>query len=165
MAKSTKRGIDEVDTYNSDGGFVVDDNDDSDEAPKSKKTKKEGKPNAKSTVEAERKFWALSSGRNPRRIEISELRDVKLINIREYYEKDEQMLPGKKGISLTIEQYKALLRAIPQVNANLRKMGIEVEAEAAGVEDSEADEATQPAKRVKAKKSKANIEATSDEEE
>ena len=30
----------------------------------------------------------------------------------QYYEKNEQMLPGKKGISLTVEQYKAFKAAM-----------------------------------------------------
>jgi hypothetical protein len=38
----------------------------------------------------------LSSGRTPRRVEISDFKGSKLINIREYYEKDDEWLPGKK---------------------------------------------------------------------
>jgi Transcriptional Coactivator p15 (PC4) len=38
----------------------------------------------------------LSSGRTPRRVEISEFKSMKLINIREYYEKNDEYLPGKK---------------------------------------------------------------------
>ena len=41
----------------------------------------------------------LSSGCNPRRVEISQFKGVQLVNIREFYEKDGQILPGKKAIS------------------------------------------------------------------
>lgn len=59
-------------------------------------------------------------------------------------------------------QYTALLKAVPSINAALRQMGQAVE----DVED--LDETTvEPAKKPKKerKTSKANIEATSDEEE
>lgn len=98
----------------------------------------------------------------------------------------------QQGISLTIDQYKNFIQAIPQINANLKKKGIEVgpieEAEAKA-EEAEAEEEEEEAeaeetdleadkksrnknknKKVKpaAKRSKGkkeNIEATSDEEE
>jgi len=109
-----KRNITEVDTYESDGGFVS--NDDS-KAPKSKKTKK-----AQTGSRSEgAKFWSvspqttlffrytvltftfqLSSGRQPRRVEIAEFKNNKLISIREFYEKDDEYLPGKKVPFITI---------------------------------------------------------------
>eukprot|EP00977_Amphora_coffeiformis_P001635 scaffold310_cov168-Amphora_coffeaeformis.AAC.30 len=35
-----------------------------------------------------------------------------LYSHRQHYEKNDQMLPGKKGISLTVEQYKAFKAAM-----------------------------------------------------
>ena len=48
-----------------------------------------------SSIEAD-KSLQLSSGRNPRRVEVSEFKNAKLVNIREFYQKDDDWLPGKK---------------------------------------------------------------------
>ena len=98
---------------------------------------------------------------------------------------------NKQGISLTVDQYKNFLRSIPQINANLKKKGIDVgpeeeeaeedeeeeelvdddeeEEEEAVETDSEADKKSKSKnKKVKPaaqKGKKENIEATSDEEE
>ncbi|PBP25084.1 ssDNA-binding transcriptional regulator [Diplocarpon rosae] len=164
MVKAGKRGHQEVDTYAEDD-FV--ENDDGG-APKAKKTKKA------SSSSGEDKFWELSSGKNPRRLNVAEFKGVKLINIREYYEKDGEYKPASKagaaadassqGISLSIDQYKALLKSIPELNAYIKTMGIDVSDSAVSEEESE--EQAKPKKRTKAKKQeKANIEATSDEDE
>lgn len=130
---------------------------------------------------------------NKRRVGVSQFKSMCLINIREYYEKDGKMLPGKKvslpvfvvvniisiittfiillrvqyepnssqGISLSVAQYAALLKAAPAINDTLRQLGQTVE-EVPGTSDTVAE----PIKASKAKKpSKANIDATSDEED
>jgi hypothetical protein len=78
-----------------------------------------------------------------------------------------RLLNYVKGISLTVDQYKALLEAIPEVNAHLGTLGVEVNASA--VIDGGSEEEAEPQKRIKPKKTKkeekANIEATSDEED
>lgn len=101
----------------------------------------------------------------------------------------------QQGISLTIDQYKNFIQSIPQINANLKKKGIEVgpieeaevNAEEAEAEEEEEEEEEAEAeetdleadkksrnknknKKVKpaakrGKGKKENIEATSDEEE
>jgi hypothetical protein len=80
-----------------------------------------------------------------RRLGISEFKGNTLVNIREYYEKDGQMLPGKKvseimvvlakamrmtnvlqGISLTVEQYNAILQAAPLIERVLKQQDVPV---------------------------------------
>lgn len=72
-----------------------------------------------------------------------------------------------KGISLSVEQYKALLRVVPFINAALIKEGETIEglgAEPMALDSDEVAVASEP-KRVKPKPAKSNIEATSDEDE
>jgi hypothetical protein len=66
MDKPGKRTIGEVDSYESDNGFVS--NDDG-QAPKSKKTKK-AKPSSKAADGASNKFWTVSSPSCPPRLNI-----------------------------------------------------------------------------------------------
>ncbi|WZH43664.1 transcriptional Coactivator p15-domain-containing protein [Fusarium acuminatum] len=106
-------------------------------------------------------FWELS---NKRRVGISEFSKKTFVNVREYYEKDGKTLPGKKGISLSIEQYNALLKAIPRINATLRAKGLVVE----GDEAEELETALEPvskAKKERKRSPKSNIDVTSEEEE
>lgn len=72
---------------------------------------------------------------------------------------------SEKGITLSVPQYEALLKAIPTLNAQLKGKGFDVGASAQAVDEESAGE-LKPRKRIKSKKAeKANIEATSDEEE
>jgi hypothetical protein len=72
----------------------------------------------------------------------------------------EQFLTTGQGISLSIEQYAALLKAIPSINSALRDLGHDLN-------DPDGNVADGPAVSKKPKKekpSKANIEATSEED-
>ena len=64
---------------------------------------------------------------------------------------------------MTIDQYKALLKAIPEINAVLKRGGIDVGESA--LPDDDGEENPKPQKKAKGKKEKSNIEETSDEEE
>jgi hypothetical protein len=99
-------------------------------------------------------FWELS---NKRRVGVSQFKKMSFVNIREYYEKDGKSLPGKKGISLSVEQYTALLKCVPSINAALRGLGHAV--------DDVGVEVPAKEKKEKARSDKANIDATSDEDE
>ncbi|KAK1985161.1 transcriptional Coactivator p15 [Colletotrichum cereale] len=126
---------------------------------KNKTSNTEGSP---SGVDKEgNPFWDLS---NKRRIGVSQFKNNTFINIREFYEKDGDMLPGKKGISLNIAQYEALVKAIPAISEKLRAMGHDVEdAEEDGGAPTTVVESQKKPTKEKAKAKKSNIEATSDE--
>lgn len=63
---------------------------------------------------------------------------------------------------MTIDQYKALLKTIPEINAALKSGGIDV-GESALPDDDEED--PKPQRKARSKKEKSNIEETSDEDE
>ncbi|KAF1945599.1 PC4-domain-containing protein [Clathrospora elynae] len=62
-----------------------------------------------------------------RRVTISDYQKSTLVSIREYWvNNDGELKPGKKGISLTIDQYNTLLAAAPLIESALAKKEIEV---------------------------------------
>ncbi|KAL8647363.1 MAG: hypothetical protein Q9226_006460 [Calogaya cf. arnoldii] len=158
--------------YESDNGFVAD-------APKSKKPKtaaapagapvKDTKPTTSSNG-GDEEFWEISSNR---RVNISEFKGQKMVNIREYYEDKSSgaMLPGKKGISLPLAQYSTLLTLLPSIEAALVAGGELVPRPDYGAakpvekpqdgDDEEAGEGDDGAKL----EGKKNFEATSEEDE
>ena len=50
------------------------------------------------------------SDNGKRKVQVKKWSNRVLVDVREYYEKDGAMLPGKKGISLTVDQWKELLK-------------------------------------------------------
>ncbi|KAF4454317.1 putative RNA polymerase II transcriptional coactivator [Fusarium austroafricanum] len=106
-------------------------------------------------------FWELS---NKRRVGVSDFSKKTFVNIREYYDKDGKTLPGKKGISLSIEQYNAFLRAVPHINATLRAKGLIVEGYITDEPETALVSTSKPKKERK-RSPKANIETTSEEED
>jgi hypothetical protein len=75
-----------------------------------------------------------------------------------------RILISCQGISLTVDQYKAFLQAVPQINASLKSSGIEFDEMESVTERKDEHEEKQQKRAVK-KESRANIEETSDEEE
>ncbi|PLN77468.1 putative RNA polymerase II transcriptional coactivator [Aspergillus taichungensis] len=66
------------------------------------------------------KYWEISK---MRRVNVSSFRGRTMVNIREYYEKDGQELPGKKGISLPVDQFACLLNILPEIETALGEHG------------------------------------------
>ena len=69
-----------------------------------------------------------------------------------------------QGISLNVEQYQALVNAVPSINAALIKKGVDIESSTIQEKDRRED-AEGAVKRQKIKSKKANIDATSDEDD
>lgn len=63
-----------------------------------------------------------------------------------------------------MDQYKVFLEAIPEINARLKETGVDVDGLAVDNDD-ESDAPARQKKKTKPKNDKANIEATSDEDE
>ncbi|KAF2151186.1 ssDNA-binding transcriptional regulator [Myriangium duriaei CBS 260.36] len=96
--------------------------DSSEDEPQSSKKSKVITTEAKKDKEGNT-YWELSG---TRRVQISDFKGKKMVGIREYYEKDGQFLPGKKGISLPLDQFTALIGVLPQVISHLSEFGEEI---------------------------------------
>ncbi|RYO78717.1 hypothetical protein DL766_009895 [Monosporascus sp. MC13-8B] len=141
--------------------------------PSKKPTKKTETVSAGTSAQDEEgnTYWPLS---NTRRINISEFKGKVLVNIREYYtDQTGELRPGKKGISLSLDQYNSFIKAIPDINAQLNEQGHETaditsSAAAAAAPSSSSKPSMKDAKeskKQKGKSSKSNIEATSEEDD
>ncbi|KAJ5888820.1 RNA polymerase II transcriptional coactivator KELP [Penicillium taxi] len=108
------------------------------------------------------RYWELSK---MRRVTVSEFRGKAMVSVREYYEKDGKELPGKKGISMPLDQFSALVKLLPELETALQDQFSEslprpaygAKAESKNDEDQDRSGDASPSKQ--------NIEATSDEDE
>lgn len=71
------------------------------------------------------------------------------------------LTPKKQGISLSVEQYTALLKVVPAINAALKEKGFVVDDLDDAVEE---EPVVAKSKKNTAKPKKSNIDATSDED-
>jgi len=97
-------------------------------------------------------YWELSS---KRRMTIQEFKGKTLVSLREFYEKDGKLLPGKSGLNLTPEQLTAFVMALPGLTAALEEKGVSIPRPNYDGGDSAELE----------KETKRNFDATSDEED
>ena len=99
MAPRAAKRKSEPQEYTSNDGFVAHDTDAADRPPKRSKTassSSRAKPatNGSTLTDSDgNPYWELSK---MRRVTISEFKGMKMVNVREYYEKDGKDLPGKK---------------------------------------------------------------------
>uniref|UniRef100_A0A915EG45 Transcriptional coactivator p15 (PC4) C-terminal domain-containing protein n=1 Tax=Ditylenchus dipsaci TaxID=166011 RepID=A0A915EG45_9BILA len=81
----------------------------------SKKSKKD-----KEYVKSANGEEMIEFGKN-RFVSCTEFKGKKMINIREYYEKDGKLLPGKKGISMPLHQWNEFKGIIPDIEELIKK--------------------------------------------
>jgi len=96
---------------------------------KSKKAKKDDSP--------EPKIWDLGKSR---KVSLSQFKGSTYVDIREYYMADGEEKPGKKGISLSIEQWGKLLNFADEVNKELKAKGFTITLETEKSEQKEKKE-------------------------
>merc|ERR1712126_222793 len=92
---------------------------------KSKKTESESEELESSDDEIEKpvdpKASIVKALSKTRFMSVIDFNGKKMVNIREYYKKEseDKLLPGKKGICLTAEQWTKLLEHAPKINNKL----------------------------------------------
>ncbi|KAJ5788096.1 hypothetical protein N7457_003086 [Penicillium paradoxum] len=132
-----------------------------DASVRSKKTKANTTTEAKLDSNGDR-YWEISK---MRRVTITSFRGKTQVNVREHYEKDGQVLPGKKGISLPVDQFAALISILPEIEQTLEEGGETLPRPKYSAGEGQADKAMEGQVSSDTRSpSKQNIEATSDEE-
>jgi len=56
-------------------------------------------------------------------VSVSKFKGITLVNVREYYESESgELKPGKKGISLKLDEWRSLVRQIDKVDTKIREL-------------------------------------------
>ena len=66
---------------------------------------------------------------NQKRVQVHKFRGKILIDIRELYNKDDEWLPSKKGLSLNVDQYKKLRKMMSLIDEAIGALGGELDEE------------------------------------
>ncbi|KAG6553097.1 hypothetical protein Mapa_005435 [Marchantia paleacea] len=82
-------------------------------------TRKQGKSTLRKNEDGGIVVCQLGPKRN---LTVQDFKGKLLVSIREYYEKDGKQLPSTRGVSLTIEQWKALKEGIPDIQAAIKRI-------------------------------------------
>ncbi|KAJ5946241.1 RNA polymerase II transcriptional coactivator KELP [Penicillium verhagenii] len=107
------------------------------------------------------KYWEISK---MRRVTVSSFRGKPMVSVREFYEKDGQELPGKKGISMPVAQFAALVKILPDIEEALKGQGESLPRPAYSGGGAQSDGEDQDKPNKSSSPSKPNIEATSEED-
>jgi hypothetical protein len=169
--------------YNSDDGFVENDNDSSDRPakrtrPTTPSTRLQPQTDSDGNI-----FWEISK---MRRVTVSEYKGKQMVSVREYYEQNGEIKPGKKvrkefktvvvfrsdkhiqGISMPMDQYSTFVELLPLIERELVKKGEKVPRPRYNAQLKEEDFKEGDLSDVgddNGAPKKSNIEATSDEDE
>jgi hypothetical protein len=84
------------------------------------KNKKSGGGGGGSGEAQPQNFELTSDGK--RRVQVRTYRGQVQVDVREWYEKDGELRPGKRGLSLKVEQWKRLVAWIPKIEEAVESM-------------------------------------------
>ena len=85
-----------------------------------KKQKSASSGNATGVELKPQNFELTSDGK--RRVQVRTYRGQVQVDVREWYEKDGELRPGKRGLSLRVEQWKRLKAWIPKIEEAIQAM-------------------------------------------
>ncbi|RZF46399.1 hypothetical protein LSTR_LSTR014645 [Laodelphax striatellus] len=91
-----------------------------DRIPPAKKAKSSGGGGGGASKNADGDYeWQLDRNRA---LKVREFKGKLFVDIREYYEKDGKLLPGKKGISLSVAQWKKVTEIAQEVDDVIKRI-------------------------------------------
>ncbi|XP_038214681.1 RNA polymerase II transcriptional coactivator [Zerene cesonia] len=92
---------------------------DSDEGPVDRNPPPEKKAKTSSRTDDKEPTWVLQG---KKLVKVREFKGKVYVDIREFYEKNGELLPGKKGISLPPDQWRKLLSLGDEINDTISSM-------------------------------------------